>query len=155
MSSMRRRVAIAATLLVATLGVGAVLFADHWRDRKDYETFSSPKETDLTLVSGRVTRVSDHIPHVEIEFEDGHYALATFITYPIYRGKSLYVQNPGPFDLRLLSNLLECSKVDFELLPAGHSLFLVRYWIYAVTCDGMALLTYRDTMNYLRIAVDR
>ncbi|MFL9884186.1 hypothetical protein PQR66_14185 [Paraburkholderia agricolaris] len=153
---MTRPLAIAVGLLLGVVGVGAAALMTHRQTRSDYETFTAKSESELIHAAGRVTSVSNHMPFVEIRFGDGRSALATFVTFPIYKGKSLYVRDTGPFDSSLLPVLPKCKKTDFELLSNPDS--LTSYWIYAVTCDGVSLLGYSQTINYLHaqeLRVDR
>jgi hypothetical protein len=153
---MTRPLAIAAALLLAVVGGGTAAFMTHRQTQSDYEAFTAKSESELIHAQGRVTNVSNHIPHVEIRFADGRSALATFVTFPIYEGKSLYVQDTGPFDGRLLPLLPKCEKTDFELLSNPGS--PTSYWIYAVRCDGVSLLSYSQTINYLhaqKLRIDR
>ncbi|MFC5431157.1 hypothetical protein ACFPTO_20475 [Paraburkholderia denitrificans] len=131
-------------ILIAIVGFISFVGLKH---RSEYNMVAARTEHELVHTAGRITRVSDHIPHVEIRFDDGRVALATFVTFPIYEGKSLYVRDTGPFDSSMLPRLITCTKTTLELLPNPGS--LMSYWIYAVTCDGVVLLSYSDTMNYL------
>ncbi len=153
---MTRPLAIAVGLLPGVVGVGAAALMPQRQTRSGYETFIAKSENELIRVAGRVTSVSNHMPDVEIRFGDGSFALATFVTFPIYKGKSLDVRDTGPFDSSLLPLLAKCIKTDFELLSNPGS--LTSYWIYAVTCDGVSLLSYSQTLNYLHaqeLRVDR
>ncbi|CAM2194940.1 conserved protein of unknown function [Paraburkholderia kururiensis] len=144
---MRRLLSVAALFLSIGIGAGGGLWLTRSKSRSDYEMFTKRTERSLLHATGRVTRASNHIPHLEIQFDDGHFALATFVTYPIYRGRAPKVFNTGPFDSSLLSRLTKCKTVDLELLRNSDN--VTDYWIYAITCDGVSLLAFADTVAYL------
>jgi hypothetical protein len=144
---MRRPLAIVVGALLGVVGVGAAALVTQRQTRSDYAALTTKSEGELIHAAGRITTVSNHMPYVEIRFGDGRSALATFVTFPVYKGKSLYVRDTGPFDSSLLPLLAKCTNTDFELLPNPDS--LTSYWIYAVTCDGVSLLSYSQTIDYL------
>jgi hypothetical protein len=151
-----KAVKVAALLVLVACTIAGAEFIHHSvmpNDQSDYRMFTAPSERELTHASGHVTRVSDHMPYVEIQFYDGRFSLATFVTFPIYRGKSLYVTDTGPFSTALLPRLLTCQRVDFQLLPIPRS--LTSYWIYGLSCDGEPLLSYTDTIRYVQAQAAR
>jgi hypothetical protein len=135
---------IAAACLIPLI---AVVASRRWEDGRDYRMFTTPRESELVRASGTVSRVSDHVPYLEIHLDSGQYVLATFVTYPIYRGKALYIRDAGPFDKTKLQGLLNCRHAEFSLLPIHDA--LTSYWIYGVECDGMTLLSYSETISYV------
>lgn len=115
---MTRPLAIGVGLLLGLVGVGTAALMTHGQNQSDYERFTTKSEDELIHAAGQVSSVSNHIPYVEIRFADGHAALATFVTFRIYRGKSLHVRDTGPFDSSMLPLLTKCTKTDFGV-PSG------------------------------------
>ncbi|WP_206002413.1 hypothetical protein [Paraburkholderia antibiotica] len=149
---MGKAVKVAAILVLGACSIAGAVLIRHSDNQSDYRMFTAKSERELTHAAGHVTHVSDHMPHVEIQFDDGQVALATFVTFPIYRGKSLYVTDTGAYGATL-PRLLTCHKVDLELLPISRS--LTSYWIYGLSCDGELLLSYADTIRYVQAQATR
>ncbi|WP_186153263.1 hypothetical protein [Burkholderia gladioli] len=138
-------VMIAASLLV---GFG-VLYVQKLGDKHDYARYTAPNEADLVHTQGRITRISNHIPYLEIQLDDGRDLLATFLVFPQRGGHDIYVRNTGAFNQAKLSALASCGRAEFEFYPMHGS--MISYWIYGLKCDGTDVLSYRDTMSYLAL----
>jgi hypothetical protein len=124
-------------------------YAPKLKDEQDYARYAAPKENDLIRATGKITRVSDHIPYLEIRLDNDRDLLATFLVFPQRGSHNIYVRDMGAFDPRKLASLANCEHAEFEFYPIQNS--LISYWIYALRCDGVEMLGYSDTMRYLAL----
>jgi hypothetical protein len=118
-------------------------------DERDYLRYTTPKEESLVHVTGQITRVSNHIPYLEIKLDDGRDVLATFLVFPQQGGHSIYVRDTGAFDAEKLPLLARCGHAEFEFYPMHGT--MISYWVYGLRCNGTELLGYQDTMSYLKL----
>lgn len=116
-------------------------------DERDYLRYVTPNEESLVHATGQITRVSNHIPYLEIQLDDGRDVLATFLVFPQQGGHGVYVTDTGAFDARKLPSLARCGHAEFEFYPMHGT--MISYWIYGLRCNGIDLLSYQDTMSYL------
>jgi hypothetical protein len=124
-------------------------YAQKLQDKRDYARYVAPKEGDLVHALGQITIVSSHIPYLEVRLDNGRDLLATFLVFPEHGGHNLYVKDTGAFDQKKMSALTTCAHAEFEFYPIRGS--LISYWIYGLRCNGIDVLSYKDTMSYLAL----
>lgn len=129
-------------------GFGA-LYAQKRQDHRDYVRYATPKEGELVRETGQIAIVSNHIPYLEVRLDDGQDLLATFLVFPQHGGHDIYVRDTGAFDREKLASLADCGHAEFEFYPIHGS--MISYWIYALRCNGIEMLSYKDTMAYLAL----
>ncbi|MGF6241808.1 hypothetical protein P3T42_003562 [Paraburkholderia sp. GAS38] len=141
---------IIGVMVVASLCVAlGTWYAQKLQDEHDYARYTAPNEGDLVRATGQITRVSNHIPYLEVRLDDGRDLLATFLIFPQRGGHNIYVKDTGAFNQAKLSSLTSCRRAEFEFYPMHGS--MISYWIYGLKCDGTEVLSYQDTMSYLAL----
>ncbi len=71
------------------------------------------------------------------------------ITYPVYKGKSLFVRDLGALPKDKPPALQSCEHVDLGFLPEEH------FWIYSISCDGKPVLSLSDMQRYVEAQQQR
>ena len=140
---------IGAMIAALLLSVFGILYIDKLGDKHDYARYTAPREADLVHARGRITRISNHVPYLEIQLDDGRDLLATFLIFPDRGGHDIYVQNTGAFNRAQLASLVNCGRAEFEFYPMHGT--MISYWIYGLKCDGAEVLSYKDTLRYLAL----
>lgn len=141
---------IIGVIVVASLCVAlGTWYAQKLQDKHDYARYAAPNEGDLVHATGRIIRVSNHIPYLEVRLDDGRDLLVTFLVFPQRGGHDIYLKNTGAFNQAKLSSLTRCGRAEFEFYPMHGS--MISYWIYGLKCDGTEVLSYQDTMSYLSL----
>jgi hypothetical protein len=143
------RVLFSAIVIAGLCGGLGALSAQKLQDHRDYARYARPTERELIRETGQITMVSNHIPYLEVRLDDGRDWLATFLVFPQHGGHDIYVRDTRAFDREKLASLADCKHAEFKFYPVRGS--IIKYWIYALRCSGIKMLSYQDTMTYLAL----
>jgi membrane protein YdbS with pleckstrin-like domain len=87
---------IGAMIAALLLSVFGILYIDKLGDKHDYARYTAPREADLVHARGRITRISNHVPYLEIQLDDGRDLLATFLIFRVVAGTTSMCRTPAP-----------------------------------------------------------